>query len=207
MIKTTFTLLKTGGLLSLVGLAFFLGSGGKLPAAIEGLVIEEVTEVDMRPVILAQVQSAAELVTAKQAFEVTVPITVSREFLGANIGDSTLVYAARGNVSAGVDLSELTVDNIQQTEQGLVLLVPAPKILDAKLDVINSEILSQHQSLLGPDKQAQMLQEAQQKAHLEIMSKACSEGILEEAAKNTAAALELIVKVQVPEGSCTPAQI
>lgn len=142
-------------------------------------------EVDVRSVVVQQIRGASELTTAIFAMEAVVPTTSDRTLGGYVIGSTKLLYVAYGEVRAGVDLGEITAENIQvdpSTSQIQVVL-PPPRILDSKLDLSQSNVFDYDRGFLGlgPDNAPQLQELAQQEALSKIVQAACSEDILQEA--------------------------
>ncbi|MCG8363099.1 MAG: DUF4230 domain-containing protein [Pseudanabaenales cyanobacterium] len=148
--------------------------------------------VDVRSVVVRQIREASELTTAVFAMEAVVPTSSDRTLVGYVIGKTNLLYLAYGEVRAGVDLSELADDNVQVTDESIRVLLPPPRILDAKIDVARSNVYDYDRGFLGlgPDTAPELQNLAQKEALRKIVSSACAEGILKEANQRA----ELVVK-------------
>ncbi|HEY9878484.1 MAG TPA: DUF4230 domain-containing protein [Leptolyngbyaceae cyanobacterium] len=148
-------------------------------------------KVDIRSVVVQQIRGASELTTAVFAMEAVVPTTSDRTLGGYVIGSTKLLYIAYGEVRAGVDLSEITADSIELDEatSRIRVLLPAPRILDSKLDLSRSNVFDYDRGFLGlgPDNAPQLQTVAQQEALGKIVESACVQNILQEA--NTRAEL------------------
>ncbi|HEY9737470.1 MAG TPA: DUF4230 domain-containing protein, partial [Trichocoleus sp.] len=142
-------------------------------------------EVDVRSVVVQQIRGASELTTAIFAMEAVVPSTSDRTLGGYVIGSTKLLYVAYGEVRAGVDLGEITAENIQvdPLTSELRVVLPPPRILDSKLDLSRSNVFDYDRGFLGlgPDNAPQLQELAQQEALAKIVQAACSENILQEA--------------------------
>ena len=149
--------------------------------------------VDVRSVVVRQIRGASELTTAVFAMEAVVPTSSNRTLVGYVIGKTNLLYLAYGEVRAGVDLSELSESQVQTTDDGgIQVLLPSPRILDAKIDVSHSKVYDYDRGFLGlgPDTAPELQDLAQEEALRKITSAACEEGILNEANQRA----ELVVK-------------
>ncbi|WP_008309762.1 DUF4230 domain-containing protein [Leptolyngbya sp. PCC 6406] len=148
-------------------------------------------EVDVRTVVVQQVRGASELTTAVFAMEAVVPATSSRTVANYEIGKTTLIYVAYGEVRAGVDLSEITAADVRVNGETLRVILPPPKILDSKIDVSRSDVYDYSRGFLGlgPDRAPELQGQAQEAALQKVMLAACEEGILQEAS----ARAELVV--------------
>ncbi|NJL88043.1 MAG: DUF4230 domain-containing protein [Leptolyngbyaceae cyanobacterium SM1_1_3] len=140
-------------------------------------------EVDIRSVVVRQIQSASELTTAVFTMEAVVPAKSDRTLGGYVVGRTNLLYIAHGEVRAGVDLSELTSADVQVMADGVRITLPPPRILDSKIDVDRSSVYDYDRGFLGlgPDNAPVLQDFAQEEALSKIMDSACAEGILQEA--------------------------
>lgn len=140
-------------------------------------------QVDVRSVIVQQLRGASELTTAIFAMEAVVPSTSDRTLAGYVIGSTKLLYVAYGEVRAGVNLGEITGDNVQTDGENLRIILPPPRILDSKLDLSRSNVFDYDRGFLGlgPDNAPELQELAQQQALEKIVQAACQENLLLEA--------------------------
>jgi hypothetical protein len=140
-------------------------------------------QVDVRTVVVEQVRGASELTTAIFAMEAVVPTTSSRTIANYEVGKTTLIYVAYGEVRAGVDLSELTPADVRVSEDTLRVSLPPPRILDSKIDVNRSDVYDYSRGFLGlgPDRAPELQDKAQEAALQKVIVAACEQGILQEA--------------------------
>ncbi|MEM7067157.1 MAG: DUF4230 domain-containing protein [Cyanobacteria bacterium P01_B01_bin.77] len=143
-------------------------------------------KVDMRTLVIEQVQGASELTTAIFSMEALVPTESNRTVGNYVVGQTNLLYIAHGEVRAGIDLEAISEKNIEVIDgagdqsPSLVVTLPAPKILDSKLDVTRSKVYEYDRGFLnlGPDRAPELQTLAQQEALKRIRQGACDEGIL-----------------------------
>ncbi len=196
-----FTNAVTGGALLLALLAGFAfwRSGSRFVDGLKLMVSPPPPEdtVDIRSVVVQQVRDASELTTAVFTMETVVPTESDRTFAGYTIGKTNLLYVAHGEVRAGIDLSELTpADVTARTDVNddtvLQIQLPAPRLLDSKIDVSQSQVYDYDRGFLnlGPDRAPELQSLAQQTALTQIEQAACEEGILTMASDRA----ELVVK-------------
>ncbi|MGD1950837.1 MAG: DUF4230 domain-containing protein [Leptolyngbyaceae cyanobacterium] len=158
-------------------------------------------KVDTRTLIVDQVQDASELTTAIFSMEAVVPTESNRTVGNYVIGQTNLLYIAHGEVRAGIDLSAISEENIEVigTEDGptdLIVTLPAPKILDSKLDVTRSKVFDYDRGFLslGPDRAPELQALAQQEALERIRQGACNEGILAMASERAEVTMRQLIE-------------
>lgn len=142
-------------------------------------------EVDVRSLVVQQVREVSELSTAVFTMEAVVPTRQERTLAGLKVGATTLLYIARGEVRAGVDLSQLTPGDVTVSadRSSIELQLPAPQILDQKIDVKESQVYDYDRGFLGlgPDSAIQLQSLASETALTKIATAACQENILGQA--------------------------
>lgn len=215
-------LIATGGM-SLAALFLLIGLGRSGTQFFSNLVAlftspQPQAQVDVRSMIVHKVQGVSELTTAVFAMETVVPTSRERTIGGFEIGKTTLLYIAYGEVRAGVNLASLTAADVQVNGDSVVLRLPPPQILDSKIDVNRSKVYDYDRGFmgLGPDV-APELQELAQRTTLErLIQSACTGSLLQTAndrAKlvvsqllNTAGYGQVAVEIQPPlPNACPPA--
>lgn len=140
-------------------------------------------KVDTSTLIVEKIRNIQELSTAVQTIETIVPASAERKLGDFSLATTQLLYIARGEVRAGVDLSELTNSNIIVKPNSIEINLPPAKILDSKIDVNYSRVYDYNRGFLnlGPDIAPQLQTLAQKKTLVEIVNTACQEDILEQA--------------------------
>ncbi|PZO61362.1 MAG: DUF4230 domain-containing protein [Phormidesmis priestleyi] len=179
----------TGGAVivaSLAGLAF-LRSGSRFIDGVKLALTPQppVEKVDVRTVVVKQIRSASELTTAVFTMEAVVPAQSDRKIGDYTIGKTNLLYIAYGEVRAGVNLEDISADDVIPSEDGMSveLTLPAAKLLDTKIDVTRSSVYDYSRGFLnlGPDRAPELQSAAQQEALIEIEKAACDQNILKQA--------------------------
>lgn len=176
----------TGGAIALtLGLTLTMRSSGHwVGQVLQGLRLQATPPtVDVGTLILSQIREASELTTAVYTLETVVPTAQSRQWAGVTIGTTKLLYIAHGEVKAGIDLSQLTDSDVQVSEAGITIHLPAPQILDRKIDVERSEVYDYNRGFLGlgPDTAPELQTLAQRETLNQITAAACEQGILTQA--------------------------
>ena len=133
--------------------------------------------------IVQQIRNIQELATTVQTMETIVPVSADRKLGDIPVATTRLLYVARGEIKAGVDLNELTNADIKVSNNSIEIGLPPAKILDSKIDVNRSRVYDYDRGFLnlGPDVAPQLQTLAQRRTLVEMVNTACNEGILEEA--------------------------
>ncbi|MEL6602036.1 MAG: DUF4230 domain-containing protein [Cyanobacteria bacterium J06614_10] len=179
----------TGGAVMLGSLALFafLRTGGQFFESMKLAITPKPPEekVDIRTVVVEQVQEVSELTTAVFTMEAVVPAQSDRKLGEVTIGQTNLLYVAYGEVRAGVNLEDLTVSDVTTSEadKQIRLQLPAPKLIDTKIDVERSNVYDYSRGLfnLGPDRAPELQSLAQKEALIKIEQAACEQDILGQA--------------------------
>jgi len=154
-------------------------------------------QIDVRSVVVKQVQDSSELTTAIFTMEAVVPTQQDATMGGMVIGSTKLLYIAHGQVRAGIDLSKIGLTDVQAVGDALTVRLPMPKLLDSKIDVGRSSVYDYSRGALGlgPDVAPQLQTLAQQKALLKITDAACEKGILTQANDRAKLVIGQLLKV------------
>ena len=194
-------LLMSGGLLVLVALMLFglSRSGDQFWQNLLSLVTIKPAEpkVEARSVVIKQIRDASELTTAIFTMEAVVPTQQDATLGGFIVGTTKLLYVARGEVRAGVDLSTLTPDAVEIVGETVRLRLPPPRVLDSKIDVGRSTVYDYNRGALGlgPDVAPSLQTLAQQEALKKIQTAACTDGILQKASDRAKLVVTQLVRV------------
>jgi hypothetical protein len=189
------SLMATGGFMvaaMLLGLGVWRIGGNVLSGVQEMFTIElPEPEVDVRSLVIQQVRGASELTTAVFAMQAVVPTSRDRTLGGYTIGKTTLLYIAYGEVRAGVNLADLAPEDVQVLDDTIRLRLPAPEILDSKIDVTRSTVYDYDRGFLGlgPDVAPELQTLAQQQTLQQVVQAACDQGILAQANQRAEAAV------------------
>ncbi|NJL82839.1 MAG: DUF4230 domain-containing protein [Chloroflexaceae bacterium] len=133
--------------------------------------------------IVEKIQGLSDLTTAIFTMETVVPAAQARQIGQITVAETKLLYIARGQVRAGINLSQLTPDAVKVSDRALEIRLPPPQIQDHKIDVAKSRIYDYDRGFLnlGPDVGPQLQVLAQAKTLKTLVDAACTQGILEEA--------------------------
>jgi hypothetical protein len=140
-------------------------------------------QVDTSHLIVQQIQGVSELTTTVFVMDAIVPTSSSRKFGNWVVGETKLLYLARGEVKAGLDLSNLSPEDIKINNHTVQIQLPSPQILDTKIDLNQSQVYDYDRGFLnlGPDVAPELQTEAQRQTLAKIVATACNQGILEQA--------------------------
>lgn len=173
-------------------------------------------QIDVRSVIVQQVRGVSELTTTIHTVEAIIPARQGgRNILGVEVGATTLLFVAVGEVRAGVDLSELGPENVEVISDTIRVRLPPPRLLDSKIDVNLSYVYDVDRGPLGLGPEATTLQtEAQRQGLSTIVAKACENGILDDANReaevvvtqllSVAGYQQVLVETQPPTADACP---
>ncbi|NET61905.1 MAG: DUF4230 domain-containing protein [Symploca sp. SIO2E6] len=177
--------IASGALLVMASGIGIMFTGSRFFDEVKGLfsVSQTAPEVDVRSLVVSQVQGASELTTAVFTMEAVVPTSQDRTIAGYPVGSTKLLYIAYGEVRAGVDLGELKVEDVNIVNDTIQLQLPPPKLLDSKIDVSRSQVYDYDRGFLGlgPDVAPQLQMLAQQETLKKIEATACREDLLQQA--------------------------
>ena len=142
-------------------------------------------QVDVKSLTIDKIRSASDLTTTVFAMEAIVPTGRDTVLGSMVVGSTKLLYVAYGEVRAGIELSQLQPEAVEWNEGTgtLTVKLPAPKILDRKIDVERSKVYDYSRGFLGlgPDVAPQLLTLAQKEALQKVTAAACERGLLKEA--------------------------
>jgi hypothetical protein len=175
---------------------------------------------EISTLVVQQIRTVSELTTTIFAMETVVPTSQERQWGNVTLGRTDLLYIGYGEVRAGIDLEQLSEQNIEQKGEKLIVTLPAPEILDQKIDVERSRIYRYDRGFLnlGPDTAPELQSLAQRQTLAKITAAACDQGILDQANQRAETAVggllrgtgykEVEIKISVPTqcGASTSSQ-
>ena len=192
-LSNNFALMATGGLVAIVATsAAGIGNWGK---GISDFVAapfntpQPPAKADVRSLTIDQIRGASELTTTVFSMEAIVPAQRDRVLGQFVVGSTKLLYIAYGEISAGIDFNKLKPEDVRQGADGkLEIRLPAPEILDRKIDVGRSRVYDYDRGFLGlgPDSGPELMARAQEAALDRVTESACQRGLLNEANKRAA---------------------
>jgi hypothetical protein len=141
--------------------------------------------------IVREVQSLARLETIQYTVEKVITAEINQGVFGPLFGDK-LLFVAHGYVIAGVDLSKLSTDELDITDNKLTIKLPDAEVFVATLNNDESYIYDRTTGLFrksDPDLET----DARQAAEQEILNAALEDGILEQAQLNAEVFIERLL--------------
>ena len=141
--------------------------------------------------IIRDIQSMARLETIQYSVEKVITAEVNQGVFGPLFGDR-LLFVAHGYVIAGVDLSKLSVEDLQMDGDILRVMLPDAEVFVATLNNDDSYVYDRTTGLFrksDPDLET----DARQAAEAEILNAALEDGILEQAQVNAEAFIERLL--------------
>jgi hypothetical protein len=128
--------------------------------------------------VIKRIQELSELATVRMLSEVVIPVRVENKVFGQTVGVTSYLYIVRGQVLAGVDLSQIGTSNVAVFGDKIEIQLPVPRILDAKVDVSRSEVVEYHKDWLAPDISPASAQQVQQRGLAAVVKQACENEVL-----------------------------
>jgi Protein of unknown function (DUF4230) len=183
-----FPALLLGLLLGMVGFAFFVreakpGIWNHLAAAATGRSLS----VDVsQPTVVNQIQRLQRLETVHYSLDKIVEGERQSPILPNFLAGDKLLLVVHGNVIAGIDLGQLTTNDVQIQGRSIQVQLPPAQIFVAALDDTKTRVYSRTTGLLVPEDpnlESQVRAQAQQ----QIRQAALADGILATASKNACA--------------------
>jgi hypothetical protein len=189
-VKTTKILILATGSITLTILLIFAGIWQTSNRLFKLFTLKPaIPQIDGATSVVDKIRGIQELATTVYTVETIVPTSADRKLGEITLATTKLLYIARGEVRAGIDLSLLTDRDISINRNILKIDLPAPQILDSKIDVDRSRVYNYDRGFLGlgPDVAPQLQTLAQRQTLAEIVTTACNDGVLNtanERAKN-----------------------
>jgi hypothetical protein len=138
--------------------------------------------------VIRSVQRLSRLETASYRIEKVITAESGQGPLGFLFGDRLLLIA-HGEVIAGIDLSNLTMDSLRQTEDGvLYITLPPPEVFVSTLDNERTRVYDRRTGVVGMN--VELETEARREAERLILEAAQEDGLEAEAADNAKVVLE-----------------
>jgi hypothetical protein len=142
--------------------------------------------------IIHEIRSLARLETIQYTVEKVITADSGREDLKALFGDK-LLFVAHGEVTAGINLEKLGLDDVKLEGKAVSIKLPEPEVLVTRLDNQSSYVYDRQTGLLvREDTQLESL--ARQKAEEEIYRTAIDDGILDQARANAENYLDRLIR-------------
>ncbi len=142
--------------------------------------------------IIHEIRSLARLETIQYSVEKVITADSGREDLKALFGDK-LLFVAHGDVTAGINLEMLGLNDVQLQGKAVTIKLPEPEVLVYRLDNQASYVYDRQTGLLvKQDTQLETL--ARQKAEEEIYNAAIEDGILNQARINAENYLDRLIR-------------
>lgn len=159
--------------------------------------------------VIKEIQKLNRLETASYTIEKVIDAgTKGNAFNQILFGDKILLIA-HGTVTAGFDLSGLNENDITVEGSSVEIRLPAPQILNSKLDNDQTRVYDRTQGFLTKGNK-DLESEARKTAEMTLREAACNENILEIASENGKKQLAALfsalkfteITISIPRGDC-----
>ncbi|PMP75742.1 MAG: hypothetical protein C0184_13620 [Chloroflexus aggregans] len=164
--------------------------------------------------VVQRIQQLSRLETSKYTIERVIDIRQGSNIpiIGDWLAGDAILLIAHGTVVVGVDLSQLTTDDVTVSPDGqrITVRLPPVQVLSATLDNSKTRVYSRERGLFAPEN-PNLETLARQTAEQQILQAACEDGIMEQGTRNAEIAIRqflgLIDNVTVevitsPPGEC-----
>jgi hypothetical protein len=159
-----------------------MGANAQLRTQVSGFLHPTPTIIPDPVTIINEVRSLARLETIQYSIEKVITAETGQGSFGFLFGDK-LLFVAHGTVIAGIDLAQLTSQDLRLDGKVLTVQLPEPEIFVATLDNDKSYVYDRQKGLLNSGV-TDLETKARQVAEQEIAEAAISDGILSEAKLN-----------------------
>jgi Protein of unknown function (DUF4230) len=163
-----------------VGLARF----GSLLPIVGPLLAEKPPRTTTGPVVVEGIQELDQLATARWTESVLVTRETGGDILDRLFSGEKVIVIATGKVEAGVDLGDITKDDVSVEGDSVTIDLPQPEILSASLDEEKTRVYDRDLSPLNVRPDDQLVEEARLQAVEKIKVAAQENEILDTAENN-----------------------
>jgi Protein of unknown function (DUF4230) len=163
-----------------VGLARF----GSLLPIVGPLLAEKPPRTTTGPVVVEGIQELDQLATVRWTESVPVTRETGGDILDRLFSGEKVIVMATGKVEAGVDLGDITKDDVSVGGDSVTIDLPQPEILSASLDEEKTRVYDRDFSPLNIRPDDQLVEEARLQAIQKIKGAARENEILDTAENN-----------------------
>ena len=163
-----------------VGLARF----GSLLPIVGPLLAEKPPRTTTGPVVVEGIQELDQLATVRWTESVPVTRETGGDILDRLFSGEKVIVMATGKVEAGVDLGDITKDDVSVNGDSVSIDLPQPEILSASLDEEKTRVYDRDFSPLNVRPDDQLVEEARLQAVEKIKAAARENEILDTAENN-----------------------
>ena len=176
-----------------IGIAFFVGQ--YLPRLVKPALSSAT--------VVTQVQELSRLETIRYTIEKVIP----QDKKIGSVKVDTLILVAHGEVIAGVNLGNITAENIQVADQTITLQLPPAQIfnIDNVVDEAQTYVFERGGLPFLTDKDLETM--ARSRASNEIVVAACESGILQSATDNAVKAVKQLLAPLGAKVTIVPAAV
>lgn len=158
------------------------------------LMPQTVSTVDVKTLILDEVDSLSQLTSAKVTAKTTVVLREERKVSKFSLGNTNLVYEGVGEIQAGINLSGLKATHVDLRNRRVDVTLPPPHLTTVALNVNRSSVLASYRNWFGPAVELELQEKAQREALRQIKAKACTGTLLTTTNQNAKTTVEQILE-------------
>lgn len=150
--------------------------------------------------IVERIQNLSELTTVSFNFSHIVQSEVEMPPLLATLYGDSMVMVAVGHIEAGIDLSQLTEEDVVQEGNTITVQLPPPQLLNCFLDDNLSEVVERTTGVFAPQN-VELDNQTRRFALRQFRDMALEDGILDNASQEAVERIEQLVTFLLEEDS------
>ncbi|GAB4525325.1 MAG: hypothetical protein Tsb0014_04610 [Pleurocapsa sp.] len=138
---------------------------------------------EIQNVIIGGLQEMDVLTTAQISNRATIKVTDNRMLSRFQIGQTNLIYEGVGNVEAGINIEEISIEE-NTKDHKIYINLPSAYLKNVYLDIKKSGIVDTYKKGLGANVEQELQDQAQRQALTAIKAEACASNIIDQANKH-----------------------
>ena len=157
---------------------------------------EDVLELESSPSVVTAIRGLARLEGSSFYLQRVIDLREKQsKAFGLIQAQDAIILIASGEVTAGVDLSQISESGIQidEARKQVTVLLPAAKISSSKIDNEKTYVHTRSTDLLA-EREVQLESQARRMAEAGFVKAAREAGIIEEAERNVARTVEALIR-------------
>jgi hypothetical protein len=134
--------------------------------------------------VVEGIRDLGELATAEMTHSVNVTVFAQNSVMSLPVGQTEVIVSVIGIVRAGIDFSQIQLDDLNIEGATIYVRLPPAKILASGIDAEASAVIHSAKEWFGPNLQAELFDLAQEDAQAKMLEVAQSSDLLSRAERN-----------------------